>query len=369
MRISPLHDILAAQGASFTQRHGSEIVSSVSEPAVEYDHIRNKVGLTDFSFMQKFTIPEEPGIDFLDTLLAGNVAKVRFGRMLHTFLADDNGNIIADCYVANNDEELILLCESIIDDAALKDILEKHGAADAGLVDCTGSHVLLGIDGFKAWAVVKDLFGIDVLGLPYLSIEMYPFGDTDIRFFRAGKTSEFGYLLLAPREIGEQLFAAALDGVRKYDGGLCSVAVHNDLRLEGRFFNIYAEGTVVKDPLQLGLQWMIDFDKDSFAGSAAIMQRRENGLTKKIIGIQTAVPLEEFVAGVGIYDGSEQVAEVKATCYSPLLQECIGLGLFPVDIAYAGLTFNLGGADGPAVHTISMSPIMPRSLTIKLDDM
>jgi aminomethyltransferase len=369
MRISPLHDVLAAKGATFEERFGVEITGCVSDFTTEYALIRNTIGLSDFSFMQKFTVPEEAGIDFLDNLFAGNVAKVRFGRVLHTFLADDDGYIIADCYIANNDEEFVLLCESIVDDAALWDIFEKHGASEAGLKDCTEDHVVLSIDGYKSWAVVKDIFGVDVLGLPYLSIEMYPFNDTDIRFFRSGKTSEFGYLVMAPRELAEELFSTVLETVKKYEGGLCGLSVHNDLRLEGRFFNIFSEGALVKDPLALGLQWMIDFDKDSYAGSDEITKRREEGLTRKIIGIQTDADLKETANGIVLFDEEDEVADIKAACFSPTLNCSVGLALFPAEIAYAGLTFKLGSPDGPDVLTISMPPIMPKSLSVKLDEM
>ncbi len=54
-------------------------------------------------------VPEETGLDFLDSLLAGNVARIRFGRVLHTFLSDENGMLLADCYVANNDDEFIVI--------------------------------------------------------------------------------------------------------------------------------------------------------------------------------------------------------------------------------------------------------------------
>ena len=128
--------------------------------------------------MHRYSFPEDKGLDFLDSLCAGNVAKVRFGRMLHTFIADEAGNLVADCYVANNDEQFFLLAESIMDDAAFKAMLFSRGAADAGMVDLSESHALLSIDGYKAWAVVKGLFGADVLGLPYLSVERYEFGGT-----------------------------------------------------------------------------------------------------------------------------------------------------------------------------------------------
>jgi len=369
MRVSSLHDKLAANGAVFGGRYGIEVVSGVAGLSTEYGYIRNGAGLTDFSFMQMYSIPEEAAVTVLDELFAGNIARVRFGRMLHTFLADDDGHLIADCYIANNDEEFIIVCESIVSDTALHEFFERKGAFKAGLKDITGEHVLLSVDGYQAWAVIKERFGVDTLGLPYLSIEVYQFNGVDVRLFRAGKTSEFGYLVMAPKEAGEGLFDAFLASVRKHGGGLCGVSVHNDLRLEGRFFNIHAEGLSVRNPLCLGLQWMIDFGKEKFSGKEAVDKRREAGLAKKIIGIRSNAGPELFSVGSEIYNSGRPVATIEAACYSPTLDCRVGLALFPVDIAYSGLVFRLGSADGPAVATISMPPIMPRSLTVKLDEM
>jgi aminomethyltransferase len=229
--------------------------------------------------------------------------------------------------------------------------------------------VLIGVDGFKAWAVAKELFGADVLGLPYLSIEVYQFEGNDVQLFRAGKTSEFGYLIMAPAEIGPALLKRLQDCVAQQGGGPVGVDTHDKLRLEGRFFNIYAEGAVVRDPLVLGLQWMIDFDKDTFAGYDAIMQRRSEGLKRKIIGVSMDSGVEGLRGGAGVYDKEDKVAEVVAACHSYVLDTDVGLAVFPFDLAYAGLQFNLDAADGPMVKTISMPPIMPKSLTVKLDEM
>ena len=369
MRTVPLHDKLASHGASFTERNGIEIVASVSDRETEYTFVRNSVGLTDFSYMKIYSIPEETGVDFLDDLFAGNVAKIRFGRVLHTLLADTAGTIIADCYIANNDDEFIVLCENIISDSELDALFDAHGGAEAGLKDLTGDYVLLGIDGFKAWSVARELFGVDVLGLPYLSIEMYPFEEKDIHLFRAGKTSEFGYLVLAPKENGESLFDTMLTAVNKNEGGLCGNVIHNDLRLEGRFFNIFAEGKRVKDPLSLGLQWMIDFDKDTFCGCEEIKKRRDAGLTKKIIGVKTTAGLDAFAPGTPVYNGKDRVATLEAACNSPILGCSVGLALFDIDFAYSGLSFRFGSPEGTEVQTISMPPIMPKSLTVKLDEL
>jgi len=374
MRALPLHDMLKAKGASFQERYGVEVVSAFSGLKKEYSLIRDGVGITDFSFMQKFRIGGDAGVDLLDQIFAGNVAKIRFCRVLHTFLADESGQLVADAYVANNDEDFIVLCESLVDDLALKKIFNGQNSQESDetsaqeLEDITDSHVLFGIDGYNAWKVVKDLFGADVLGLPYLSVENYTFEDGPIILFRAGKTSEFGYLIMAPKEKGSKLMEALIAGAEKNGGGLCGSNIHNELRLEGRFFNIFAEGARVKDPLPLGLQWMIDFDKESFLGRESILQRRESGLQNKIIGIKVNIPNGELKVGDPIFDNGEKVADVIAASFSYAHNACIGLALFPVNIAYAGLRFNLGKSNGPAVDTISMPPIVPKSLSVKLDE-
>ena len=369
MRTSLVRTQLAAAGAAFRQRHGVEVVSRLADREPEYRAVRDAVALTDFSFVQKYRVPEEKGIDFLDALLAGNVAKIRFGRVLHTFLADPDGFIVGDCYVANNDTELIFLCEGLLPDAVLQAQLAAAGATAAGVEDLTADHGLFSLDGFRAWEVAKEIFGADVLGLPYLSIEVYPFAGQTVRLFRSGKTSEFGYLLMAPQAIVPELFGTLTKAIAKREGRICGVDIHDDLRLEGRFFNLHAEGQRVRDPLALGLQWMIDFDKESFLGGEAIKRRRADGLKRKIVGVATEPGGEALQAGAKIFHEGQPVAEVVASCHSFVLGHRLGLALFPRELAYSGLSFHLAASDGPVVRTISMPPILPRSLTVKLDEM
>ncbi|MGA2140628.1 MAG: glycine cleavage T C-terminal barrel domain-containing protein [Verrucomicrobiia bacterium] len=366
MRASPLHNKFAALGATFAAQHGREIVARIADRPAEYAAVREVVGLTDFSFVQKFRVPEATGLDFLDSLVAGNVPRIRFGRVLHTFLSNDDGLLLADCYIANNDQEFIFLCESIVPDAEILRILDAAGLKAAGAEDLTETHVLLGIDGVRAWEVVKEAFGADVLGLPYLSVEVYPFEGTSVYLFRAGKTAEFGYQLLAPVAVAEALFDKLHGLAQKSGGRCCGFDVHNDLRLEGRFFNIHAEGARVRDPLVLGLQWMVDFEKEKFGGAAAINRRRAEGLNQKIVGVAVEPGNRELAVGAKIIEGGQVIGEVVADCFSGVLNRQIGLAVLPVAWAYSGLTFRL--ESGEPVQTISMPPIMPKSLKVKLDE-
>lgn len=368
MRSSLLRPLLAQAGASFRERHGVEVVSHFADRAAEYSAVRDAVGLTDFSFIRTFSIPEAQAIDVLDALLAGNVPKIRFGRVLHTFLADPQGHVVADCFVANNDQEFLFTCESIVPDDPLNALLDPSGSGIPGR-DLTPEIAVLSLDGFKAWEVVKKIFGADVLGLPYLSIENYSFAGQPIRLIRAGKTSEFGYLLFAPQTTAVELFETLRSEVTSRGGRLCGVEVHDDLRLDGRFFNIHAEGCQVRDPLPLGLQWMIDFDKPDFLGAASIRERRAAGLQSKIVGL--AAPRDDAAIGIGtpLFLEGRPAGKVVAQGFSQVLAQPLALGLLPIDIAYSGLEFRRSHPEGPALRSISMPPIMPRSLSVKLDEM
>jgi len=368
VRISLLKDQLATAGAVFRERHGVEVVSHFGNLHAECGAVRDAAALADFSFVRIFTLPETPGIDFLDALLAGNVPKIRFGRVLHTFLADQNGKLAADCFVANNDQEFVFICESILPDAEL-DALLATNSGEPALKDLSADHVVLSLDGFKSWEIVKKIFGADVIALPYLSIENYQFAGEPVRFIRAGKTSEFGYLLIAPLKIAPQLFDTLKAEVEARGGRLVGADAHDALRLEGRFFNLFREGERVRDPLPLGLQWMIDLEKENFSGSAAIKERRAAGLKQKIIGLAADTGCTTLQTGTKIFHDGKAVGEVVTDCISYVLNQPLALGLLPLEIAFSGLEFRVGSAAGAVVRSISMPPIMPKSLTVKLDEM
>ncbi|MCP4679092.1 MAG: aminomethyl transferase family protein [Deltaproteobacteria bacterium] len=366
MRTSPIRELLASRGAVFSERAGVEVAARFTSFEEEYRAVREAVGLTDFSFTTRFRIPEE-GLDMLESYAAGSVASIRFGRVLHTFATDEEGLLESDLYVANDDEEFVVIGESLIDDSATARVMEKLGGEEAGLQDICESTALIGIDGYKAWAVAKDLFSADVLGLPYLSLERYDLDGVPVKLIRGGKTSEFGYLLLVPVDNAGAIWERIERAGEPYGMKPVGADTHHALRLDGRFFNIHAEGAQARDPLVLGLQWMIDIEGEDFRGREAVMQRRADGLKKKIIGVVPEGKSDSLEPGTKLSHGNEAVAEVIVASDSPVIGHRIGLALFDVEFAYSGLSFD--GADGTRVKTVSMPPFTPKSLSVKLDEM
>lgn len=365
MRRSPLHDRLERAGAAFTDRDDARVCASLAPRETEYRAVRERAGLADFSHLLKYRGRVDDALYPLDETLTGNVANLRFGRVLHTLLTGDDGRILADVYVACDDEDLFVLAEPCAPTGEVDALLRRP---DGGLVDVTGDLAVLSLDGPAAWGAPRDLFGRDVLGMPYLSVEPHEL-DGPLRVIRAGKTAEFGYLVLVDAARAAATWDRLLEAGARHGLAPVGLDVHDDLRLDGRFFNVHREGRAVGDPLELGLQWMIDFAKDGFAGRDAIRARREAGVAFKTVGIALGEDLDGMDAGDPVLLDGDVVGHVVTAGWSFTLGRRIGLARLARDVAYAGLDLAVrhAGRDQDAV-SLSMPPFVPKSLTVRLDE-
>lgn len=352
MRELILKDKWVSAGANFGTLGGAQCVADFGDVRRELNAIRTTAALCDFSFSKIFEYDESDGIDFLDTKLAANILKLRYGRIIDTFIADGGGRVAAEAFVANAADKVVAVCEPL-SDAAVSPL------ADSAESDKTADRVLLSVDGPLAWRVARDVFGADILNLSVLSVEKYDFDGADVFLMRNGRTGEFGYQFLAPASVAESLCGKISESLESVGGTVCGFGAHAIARLEGNFFNVYAEGAKIGCPLELGLQWMVDFDKESFDGSEAIFAKRAAGVERALVGLKTSGALP---AGAEIFDGSEKVGEVVVSAESPTLSANIGLGLFSKDYAVSGFDFSLSPDSPATVSTVSRPFVFAASL-------
>ena len=359
---SPLYNTLKNAGARFVERDGALVAASLSDLKTEYQLVRSTFGITDFSHVLKYRTEDEDALYDLDELLAGNVANIRYGRVLHTFLADKDGELKADVFVASNDEEILVFCETCCPPEEIDNLLRNKVPS---LKNITEELALISLDGPLAYTIPADLLDRDTLGMPYLSVEDHTLDGVHIRLLRAGKTGEFGYLLAVSKNDAEAVWQRIVEEGAAHKAGICGLEVFDLLKMDGRFFNINREGREVRDPLSLGLQWMIDFDKEAFSGQEAILARREQGVTQKIIGIALAEGLTGMIQGSKVACDGEVIGTIITSGFSYTLNCEMGLALLNVEVAYSGLKFTVDGMDS---LSISLPPFMPTSLTVKLDE-
>ena len=150
MRKLALSEKWAKSGAKFGEIAGAECVENFGDIAAELAAIRHTAALCDLSFSKIFSYGENEGIDFLDTVLAANILKLRYGGIIDTFLADENGGVLAETFVGNIDDRVLVVAETEAESLPL---------AVSPECDITENCVLLSVDGPLAWKVARGVFG------------------------------------------------------------------------------------------------------------------------------------------------------------------------------------------------------------------
>ena len=287
--------------------------------------------------------------DALDRLCAGDLY-VRDGQLLHALLLDEEAHPFADCYVGRDDEEYFLLCEGPTA-RALEEHLARHlpEGADVAYADLTDAHAVLGLDGPFAWELLAALAGADSIGLPYLTF--YHHGEWTVA--RAGKTGEYGYLLVVPREGADALEERLMAAGELRDAARAGQDALDQCALENWFFNIRREGRLDVTPLELQLQWRVS-PRKAFVGSEALRRRSEAGIRRRIT---TLVGPGPYAAGEAVRLGGTEVGRIVNAGCSESRGDWVALALLDLAWAHPGLGFEVApAAGGGTVPARSVSP-------------
>ena len=80
----------------------------------------------------------------------------------------------------------------------------------------------------------------------------------------------------------------------------------------------------LRSPLEMGLGWLIDWDKGHFTGKAALQRQRDRGTTWSFVGLEIDgnIPAE----GAILYHAQKhEVGVITGACWSPVLKKNIAL--------------------------------------------
>ncbi len=308
IRRSPLHDRLAAAGAWFGVKAGWERpnwfaragAGFATRPEVEYsfdrqnwfanhgfEHqaARERVALFDQSAFSKFLVT---GPDALPALqrICGNNVDVPVGRIVYTGLFNARGGFESDLTLVRTGEEEFYLvsgtAQAVRDSHWIRRHL--HPGERAALVDVTAAHGVLGVMGPGARELLSRVTEAD------LSNEAFPFGTsrrislgwTTVRALRITYVGELGWELHIPVE----QMPAAYDLLMKAgaDLGVTNAGHYaiQSLRLEKSFRAWGADISPDETPVEAGLAFAIDWNKE-FLGREALIRQRQSGVQRRLV--------------------------------------------------------------------------------------
>lgn len=307
VRNSPLHDRLAAAGASFGVKGGWERPNWFAGPngaatpvmeygfgrqnwfpnhAAEHRAAREAVALFDQTGFGKLLVRGADAAAVLQRLCANDVS-VAPGRVVYTGLLNARGGFESDLTVVRTGPEEFYLITGTTQPRRDQDWIRRHlqPGERVEVLDVTGAWGVIGVMGPRSRELLSRLTESDLSSsaFPFGTAQMLSFGLATVRAVRITYVGELGWELHVPME---QL-PTAYDALGSAGGDLgVANAGHyaiNSLRLEKGYRAFGAELSPDETPLEAGLGFAVAWDKPGgFLGRDALLQQKEQGVRKRL---------------------------------------------------------------------------------------
>ncbi|HWR81637.1 MAG TPA: aminomethyltransferase family protein, partial [Pseudomonas sp.] len=257
--------------------------------------------------------------------------------------------------------------------------LRQHTGADeqCTVTDVTSAYTLLSLQGPRSRELLQAISGAD------LSTEAVPFrasceielGFARLLLVRITYMGELGYELYIPTEYSHTVYDALVEGIEGQGvplvhGGLMAL---DSLRLEKGYRDFGVDIDNTDTPLEAGLGFVVDFNKEHFIGRDVLLAQKESGpLKKRLLQflLKDAEPL--LIGQEPIRCDGQYVGYIRAGAFGHTLGASVGLGVVELE---EGITaellrskrFEIEVNDQLVEATVSLAPLYdPKSERIRL---
>ena len=335
------------------------------DPVAEYWALLNGVTLWDVGVERQVEITGPDAFDFTNLLVTRDLTKCKVGQCKYVFLTDESGGILNDPVLLRLDANHFWL--SLADSDIL---LWARGVAYRSGFDVQIREADVGplqVQGPGSAAVMRELFGDDVLDIPYYYLREYEFEGMNVVVSRTGYTAEVGYEVYvrnASRD-AERFWERIWETGRRH--GMRVIGPCHIRRIEGGILAHGADITFDTNPFEVGMgyDWMVDLEQDAdFIGKQALTRIKAEGVHRKLAGVEIGGrPLGSYNDGSMIdvfpvhHDG-RRVGEVTSACYSPRLERNIGYAMLPVQLTELGSEVEVATPDGRVRAVVVPKPFI-----------
>ena len=303
-------------------------------PETEYFAIRNATAVFDLTPMTKYRIKGPDALAYLNRLVTRDMAKIKPGRVAYAVWCDDLGQVLDDGTIFHLREGEYRLCSQ---ERHYDWLITSALGFDVSITEETAEIAGLAVQGPTSYSVLTKM-GLDGLGeLKPFGLMHFDFDGAELMVSRTGFTGDLGYeLWIEPGKAGllwDDLFRAGkLYGIR-------AIGVHalEMSRVEAGYLAAFqdflpAKPTVRTDrtrsPLELGLEWLVDFKKPNFNGRRALAEEKRRGSTWRLVKLD----IEGNKAAHDSYiyakskNNKKEIGFVTSAVWSPVTKQNVALG-------------------------------------------
>ena len=299
LHTSMLHDRWKSLGAVFGVTGGLErglwFAQNDQEKALPYSvarqhwqdvaereaaHLKKGAALLDLSAFSKFDISGPGALEFLQHIAAANV-NIEMGRAVYTTLLNDGGGIEADVTITRLSEKCFRMTSggnTRFRDLALLQRCLRHSPklySDVKIDDVTMHEVVLGVMGLAAGELLSSLSSDNWHNIQFSTAAHVTVAEVSCIATRLSYIGEYGFELNVPVDHAHTVFDAIVEA------GAQPLGQHslNSCRIEKRFVHWGHDVGPEITPLEAGIGWNIDWNKD-FVGKQSMMKQRDTGVNR-----------------------------------------------------------------------------------------
>jgi aminomethyltransferase len=319
---------------SFIPWSGYSTVDVFTTVEQEYFAIRNAATLYDLTPMVKYRVRGADALPYLNRLVTRDIAKLKPNRVAYCVWCNDAGHVLDDGTVFRLGEDEYRLCTA---ERQIDWLLDSAVGFDVEVSEITTEIAALALQGPTSFSVLRSAGLAGVERLKPFDVGRFSLGAHPLTVSRTGFTGDLGYELwmdpAAAEEVWDALMAAGRTrGIRAIGSQALNIA-----RIEAGFLMphvdfVSAEQTIRtgrdRSPIELGLSWLLDFDKGHFNGRRALIAERSRGARRQLVGLDIAGNKPAHNALLySASDGKREIGSISSAVWSPTCKRNIALAM------------------------------------------
>jgi 4-methylaminobutanoate oxidase (formaldehyde-forming) len=350
IRRTPFHEHLKAQNAVFGELAGWERANWYANPdqdkdykyswkrqnwfensAAEHRAVRSNVGMYDMSSFGKICVDGPDAEAFLNRICGADVS-VPVGKIVYTQFLNMSGGIEADVTVTRLLETRFIVITPAATRLVDQTWLQRHaGDARVAIIDMTAAEGVLAVMGPNARKLLQAVSPND------FSNETNPFGTAQeielgmglARVHRVTYVGELGWEIYVSADQAGHAFETLFEAGRDLGLKLCGMHMMDSCRIEKGYRHFGHDISCEDHVLEAGLGFSVKVDKPDFIGRDAVLRKKTDGLSARLVQFQLTDPEPLIYHNEPILRDGQIVGFVSSGAYGHTLGSAIALGYVP----------------------------------------
>jgi aminomethyltransferase len=330
MKRTPLYAAHRRAGARIVEFAGWDMPVQYTGVISEHLAVRSRAGLFDVSHMGEIEIRGPDAEAFCQQISANDIARVKVSQAQYNLLLNDRGGVVDDVIFYRIERDHFMVCVNAANTEKDFRWIREHAAGRVEIENISERYAQLALQGPASEKILQGLTNLRLADVKSFYFVFGAVGGAHCLVARTGYTGENGFEVYCSGADAEPLWNALLE-TGAPDGLVpAGLGARDTLRLEKAYPLYGHELDDTTTPLEAGLEWVTKFSKNSFIGRDALVRQKQEGIKRKLVGLELLEPGIARSEYLLLKDG-ETIGRVTSGTKSPTLGKSIALAYVAVE--------------------------------------